>query len=62
MIDLFRLGAGVFVCGNGVRMAPAAHETVLAVDRNATGASAPETACGGQVEHETNRCAVDVFA
>ena len=63
VVDLFRRGASVFVCGDGVRMAPAVRETFLAIYRDATGASAEEAVrWGEQVERETNRYAVDVFA
>lgn len=63
VIDLFGRGAGVFVCGDGVRMAPAVRETFLAIYRDATGADAEEARSWGEgVERETNRYAVDVFA
>lgn len=63
IIDLFRQGATVFVCGDGRHMAPAVRETLLRIYRDATGVSEAEAlAWADEIEREHGRYVADVFA
>lgn len=61
--ELFRLGAHVYVCGDGKRMAPAVRETFVAILREATGSTAEEASVwADRLERESGRYVADVFA
>lgn len=61
--NLFRRGAHVYVCGDGLRMAPAVRETFVRIYQEAAGA-APEQAEAwlDEVERASGRYVADVFA
>jgi cytochrome P450/NADPH-cytochrome P450 reductase len=63
VVDLFRRGATLYVCGDGRRMAPAVHDTCTRICAEATGASAEEAeAWMTRLEREHGRYVADVFA
>jgi cytochrome P450/NADPH-cytochrome P450 reductase len=63
VIDLFRRGATLYVCGDGRRMAPAVHDTCTRIYAEATGATAEEAeAWMTRMEREHGRYVADVFA
>ncbi|NRF65930.1 cytochrome P450 [Aquincola sp. S2] len=61
--ELFRRGAHVYVCGDGLRMAPAVRETFARIYEEAAGVT-PERAEAwiDKLERETGRYVADVFA
>ncbi|MFC4943703.1 bifunctional cytochrome P450/NADPH--P450 reductase [Pseudonocardia sp. GCM10023141] len=61
--ELFRRGATVYVCGDGLRMAPAVHDTCARIYAEATGASAAAaSAWMTEMERDHARYVADVFA
>ena len=63
VVDLVRRGAVFYVCGDAARMAPAVHDTCVAIYREATGADAQEAeAWMVAMEREHARYVADVFA
>ena len=60
---LFRAGATVFVCGDGVRMAPEVRATFVRIYSEALKTSPEEAeAWADRMEHETGRYVADVFS
>ncbi|MBX9943803.1 MAG: cytochrome P450 [Reyranella sp.] len=63
VVELFRQGGSVYVCGDGQFMAPAVRETLVRIYREASGASdADAQKWADTVEHEHGRYVSDVFA
>lgn len=63
IVELFRQGGSVFVCGDGQYMAPAVRETLVRIYREASGASEGDAQKWVEaVEHEHGRYVSDVFA
>jgi cytochrome P450/NADPH-cytochrome P450 reductase len=62
VVDLIRAGATFFVCGDGLRLAPAVHDTCARIYSEATGASAEQAdAWMTAMEREHARYVADVF-
>src|SRR4030095_10348283 len=62
IVDLFRLGAIVYVCGDGRRMAPAVREALVAIYREAADADEPSAhAWGDAMEGEHGRASETVL-
>ena len=63
IVELFRAGGSVYVCGDGQYMAPAVRETLVRIYREASGASEADAQKWVEVvEHEHGRFVSDVFA
>jgi len=63
IVELFRRGGSVYVCGDGQYMAPAVRETLVRIYREASGASEADAQKWAEtVEHEHGRFVSDVFA
>ena len=63
VVDFFKRGATVYVCGDGEAMAPSVRQTLLDVYREATGASQERAEEWAEVvEREQGRYVADVFA
>lgn len=63
VVDLFRQGGSVYVCGDGQYMAPAVRETLIRIYKESSGASDAEAQKWADVvEHEHGRYVSDVFA
>jgi cytochrome P450/NADPH-cytochrome P450 reductase len=63
IVELFRQGGSVYVCGDGQYMAPAVRETLVRIYREASGASEADAQKWAEiVEHEHGRFVSDVFA
>lgn len=63
VVDLFRQGAIVYVCGDGKHMAPAVHKALVDIYREASGADEPAAQAWADVmERERGRYVSDVFA
>ena len=63
IVELFRKGGSVYVCGDGQYMAPAVRETLVRIYREASGASEADAQKWVEVvEHEHGRFVSDVFA
>ena len=61
--EMFRLGAHVYVCGDGRRMAPAVRETFVRIYQEAVGATMEKAERWvDTIERETGRYVSDVFA
>ena len=63
VVEMFRQGARIYVCGDGRRMVPAVREAFVAMYQEAT-QSTPEAAeaWANEVERTSSRYVADVFA